>query len=110
VIEDLQAMKEFHRVLKPGGWGILNSPINEKREVTYEDFSITDPAEMEKHFGQRDHVREYGLDYTDRLAEAGFKVNTRDVIADLSPEEVERFALIHYEKQTAEDLVYYVIK
>ncbi|MEA2026895.1 MAG: 2-C-methyl-D-erythritol 2,4-cyclodiphosphate synthase [Chloroflexota bacterium] len=38
-------MKEFYRVLKPGGWGILNSPINEKRDLTYEDPSITDPAE-----------------------------------------------------------------
>jgi len=108
VKEDLQSMKEFYRVLKPGGWGILNSPINEKRDVTYEDFSITDPAEREKHFGQRDHVREYGLDYTTRLAEAGFTVNTRDILADLSPEEVERYALLHYDKQTAEDLIYLV--
>ena len=110
VIEDLQAMQEFHRVLKPGGWGILNSPINEKRDVTYEDASITDPAEREKHFGQRDHVREYGLDYTDRLTLAGFKVNTRDVIAELSDEETDRFALIHYDTQTAEDLIYFVNK
>jgi SAM-dependent methyltransferase len=110
VVEDLQSMKEFHRVLKPNGWGILNSPINEKREETYEDFSITDPAEREKHFGQRDHVREYGLDYTLRLEQAGFKPNTQDIIADLSPEVVERYALLHYDKQTAEDLVYLVKK
>ena len=110
VIEDLQSMKEFHRVLKPGGWGILNSPINEKRKVTYEDFSITDATEREKHFGQRDHVREYGLDYTDRLKEAGFKVNTQDIISELTQSEVDRFALIHYDKQTAEDLIYLVEK
>lgn len=110
VQDDLKGMREFHRVLKPGGWGILNSPINEKRETTYEDPSITDPAEREKHFGQRDHVREYGLDYTIRLAEAGFITNTQDVIAKLSHEEVDRFALIHYEKETAEDLIYLVNK
>jgi len=110
VVEDLKSMKEFYRVLKPGGWGILNSPINEKREETYEDFSITDPKEREKHFGQRDHVREYGLDYTKRLEQAGFKTDTRDILADLSPEEVERYALLHYEKQTAEDLIYLVNK
>ncbi len=110
VKEDLQSMKEFYRVLKPGGWAILNSPINEERDVTYEDFSITDPAEREKHFGQRDHVREYGLDYTDRLAAAGFSVNTQDIIKDLSPEEVERYALLHYGKMTAEELIYLVNK
>ena len=110
VIEDLQAMREFYRVLKPGGWGILNVPINEERMQTYEDHTITDPKEREKHFGQRDHVREYGLDYTDKLAEAGFKPDTQDIIAEMSPEEVERFALLHYEKQTAEDLVYLVNK
>jgi hypothetical protein len=110
VIEDMQAMQEFHRVLKPGGWGVLNSPINEKRDVTYEDASITEPAEREKHFGQRDHVREYGLDYTDRLTQAGFKFNTHDVIAELSDEETDRYALIHYDKQTAEDLIYLVNK
>lgn len=110
VDEDLKAMKEFYRVLKPGGWAILNSPINEKRDVTYEDFSITDPKEREKHFGQRDHVREYGLDYTDRLAASGFSVNTQDIIKDLSAEEVERYALFHYGKMTAEELIYLVNK
>ncbi len=110
VVEDLQAMKEFYRVLKPGGWGILNSPINEKRDVTYEDFSITDPSEREKHFGQRDHVREYGLDYTDRLEQAGFKVDAVDILAELSPEEVERYGLLHYEKKTLEEFVFLVRK
>jgi len=110
VVEDLLAMKEFYRVLKPGGWGILNSPINEKRDTTYEDFSITDPKEMEKHFGQRDHVREYGLDYTDRLNKAGFNTDTQDIIAELTPEEVERFGLLLYAKQTAEDMIYLVNK
>ncbi|NQT76395.1 MAG: class I SAM-dependent methyltransferase [Bacteroidetes bacterium] len=110
VENDLIAMKEFFRVMKPGGWGILNVPINEEREQTYEDHSITNPKEREKHFGQRDHVREYGLDYTDRLSEAGFTPETCDIIADLTAEEVERFALLHYGKQTAEDKIYFVIK
>ena len=110
VDNDLKAMKEFYRVLKPGGWAVLNSPINEKRQTTYEDFSITEPAEREKHFGQRDHVREYGLDYTDRLAKAGFTVNTKDIIKGLTPELLERYGLLHYGKMTAEELVYCVNK
>lgn len=110
VDDDLKAMKEFYRVLKPGGWAVLNSPINEKRESTYEDFSITDPAEREKHFGQRDHVREYGLDYTDRLAKAGFAINTTDIIKEMDAELVERYSLLHYGKMTAEELIYLVNK
>ncbi|MEN8225532.1 MAG: class I SAM-dependent methyltransferase [Bacteroidota bacterium] len=110
VVEDHQAMKEFYRVLKPGGWGILNVPINEKRKETYEDFSITDPNEREKHFGQRDHVREYGLDYTDRLKNAGFTVNAIDLITEIGPEQAERFALLHYNIKTAEDQIFLVNK
>lgn len=55
-------------------------------------------------------MREYGLDYTDRLAEAGFMISTTDIIKDLSAEELERYALLHYGKMTAEELVYLVNK
>ncbi|MBE9484450.1 MAG: hypothetical protein IMY74_06365, partial [Bacteroidetes bacterium] len=53
---------------------------------------------------------EYGLDYTDRLSKAGFTTDTQDIIAELTYEEVERFGLLHYDKKTAEDLVYFVHK
>jgi SAM-dependent methyltransferase len=110
VKEDLLAMKEFYRVMKPGGWGVFNSPINENRKETYEDFSITDPAEREKHFGQRDHVREYGMDYEDRLIQAGFSVNRQDILSELTQELIDRYGLLHYQKKTAEEIVYQVIK
>ena len=35
--DDAKAMSELFRVLKPGGWGILQVPISYQREVTYED-------------------------------------------------------------------------
>jgi SAM-dependent methyltransferase len=110
VDDDLKAMKEFYRVLKPGGWAILNSPINEKRETTYEDPSITDPAEREKHFGQRDHVREYGLDYTKRLEKAGFTIDTQNMLKDMSDSLIQQYGLLHYETMTAEELIYLVRK
>jgi len=72
VDEDHKAMTEFFRVLKPGGWAIFQVPIDINREVTYEDDSITDSKEREKHFWQHDHVRLYGRDYGARLAKAGF--------------------------------------
>lgn len=73
--DDAQAMREVFRVLKPGGWAILQVPISLKLAFTDEDPSVTDPAERERRFGQHDHVRIYtAIDYTTRLARAGFEV------------------------------------
>ncbi|MCD4735274.1 MAG: methyltransferase domain-containing protein [Bacteroidales bacterium] len=74
VPDDQKAMEELFRVLKPGGWAILQVPISQALEKTYEDFSITSPEEREKAFGKSDHVRIYGKDYVDRLKMAGFRV------------------------------------
>jgi SAM-dependent methyltransferase len=78
VQNDRKAMKEFARVLSPNGWAILQVPI--EADKTFEDPSVTDPKERERLFGQYDHVRLYGIDYKERLEEAGFLV---DVIAYL---------------------------
>jgi SAM-dependent methyltransferase len=72
VQDDRKAMREFYRILKCNGWAILLVPITAAR--TFEDSSISDPEERLKVFGQKDHVRRYGLDYADRLREAGFSV------------------------------------
>lgn len=72
IIDDKRAMREFHRVLNPAGWAVLQVPINV--DQTFEDSSIVDPKERLRLFGQEDHVRKYGPDYVDRLAECGFIV------------------------------------
>lgn len=71
---DILAMQELYRVLKPSGFGILQVPIEMDRTTTYEDHSIISPKEREKAFGQFDHVRIYGKDYIDRLKSVGFEV------------------------------------
>lgn len=71
---DLNAMPEIFRVLKPGGWAILQVPISLSLIETYEDPSITKPEEREKVFGQNDHVRIYAIDYKNRLEEVGFSI------------------------------------
>lgn len=110
VDDDIKALKELYRVLKPGGWGIIISPINIDRKTTYEDPAIKSPAEREKHFGQSDHVREYGLDYPDRLKKGGFDVEVIDLISEMPYEIVQRYGLLTYDKITAEDLIYKVKK
>ena len=93
VDDDRQAMRELFRVMRPGGWGIMLSPVNPDSETTYEDPSITDPVQRELHFGQKDHLRDYGRDYGERLAEAGFDVEEIDYIRFLSPEAAALYGL-----------------
>jgi SAM-dependent methyltransferase len=74
--DDREAMRELFRVLHPGGIALLTTPINPTRATTYEDSSIVDPVERQAHFSAPDHRRFYGLDFADRLREAGFTVDT----------------------------------
>ena len=90
VIDDKKAMQELLRVLKPDGWAMLQVPIDNKRLHTYENFSIIDPYEREKVFGQKDHVRVYGRDYKNRLEDVGFKVKVNDYINTFTEEEIMR--------------------
>lgn len=77
--KDHDAMKELYRVLKKGGKAILQVPISKIMVKTFEDFSITTPEEREKVFGQFDHLRIYGQDYTDRLGSVGFNVERLNI-------------------------------
>lgn len=92
VTDDLKASSEFNRVLKPTGWGILQSPVY-NLEKTLEDNSITDAAERERIFGQRDHVRKYGNDYAARLRKSGIKIEENHFARELEPTLVSKFAL-----------------
>lgn len=94
VEDDIKAMSEIHRVLKPGGWAILQVPFfSPLAETTFEDKSITDPLAREKAYGQDDHVRLYGKDYPERLRSAGFKVTEDRFIEELGPELIKKYAL-----------------
>ncbi|NES87343.1 MAG: methyltransferase domain-containing protein [Moorea sp. SIO2B7] len=102
--DDLKAMKEIFRILKPGGWAIIQAPQDLSLEVTYEDSSITDPFEREKAFGQSDHLRLYGKDYGKRLKQAGFKVTEDDFAKKLDHELINRFCLLE------DEIIYYCQK
>jgi glycosyltransferase involved in cell wall biosynthesis len=72
IVDDSKALSELYRVLKPGGWAVLQVPISLSLEETFEDASIDTPAMREKAFGQNDHVRIYSRDYPERLKAVGF--------------------------------------
>jgi len=91
--DDRKAMREMFRLLKPGGVALLSAPINATRQQTYENPSVTSAEARYAHFSQADHVRYYGLDFADRLAEAGFAVET----FRLPPEQEVTYGLLRDE-------------
>ncbi len=75
VESDAKALSELYRVLKPGGCGILMTPIIDKSGVQDEDPSVTNVPERLKRFAQDDHVRLYEKQvFLARVRRAGFKI------------------------------------
>ena len=93
VQDDKKCMSELYRIMKPGGWGIFQVPIDYSRAETYEDASIKLPEDREKHFWQKDHVRLYGLDYPKKLAAVGFRVEAFNYHNHLPERKKETFRL-----------------
>jgi SAM-dependent methyltransferase len=94
VANPLQCMRELYRVMKPGGWAIMQVPQDMTRAETYEDPSIVTPEDRERHYWQKDHVRLFGRDYPNWLERAGFKVDHFDLVAHYDSEQIERFRLM----------------
>ena len=93
VEDDRKALKEIYRILRRGGWGVILSPVELEREKTFEDDTITDREERTRIFGQYDHRRIYGRDYTERLQEAGFEVYDIPYKEAFTAAEQQRYAL-----------------
>ncbi|MBU2525351.1 MAG: class I SAM-dependent methyltransferase [Bacteroidetes bacterium] len=91
--DDQKAMAELFRVMKPGGFGFFQVPLDTKREKTFEDDTITTAEQRRKAFGQYDHVRIYGMDYFDRLRKAGFKVEAVSYVSKIGAELANTYRL-----------------
>ena len=94
-VNDGEALKEINRVLSDHGVFVCSVPIVEGWEKTYENSDITAESERWVHFGQGDHIRCYGRDFTARVEVHGFELMTAYTG---SPEEVANYGLIRGEK------------
>jgi len=93
VPDDRKALSEIFRVLKRGGFAVIQVPIVYNMEKTLEDPSITDPEERQKRFRQKDHYRLYGKDYLNRIMMAGFVIGEDNFLHTLSADEKYRHRL-----------------
>lgn len=92
--DDIKAMNELFRIMKKGGMGIFQIPLDVNRTLTFQDDSITDPVERTRIFGQYDHVRIYGMDYFDALRKIGFQVEENRYAQRLSMSEIEKYRIV----------------
>ncbi|MEM1169040.1 MAG: methyltransferase domain-containing protein [Cyanobacteria bacterium P01_H01_bin.35] len=93
VPDHIKAMQEIYRVLAPGGFAILTVPQKDNLETTFEDPSIVDPKEREKIFGQIDHLRIYGDDFSSLLEKStNFKITVVNE-SDFPDELVKKYVL-----------------
>ena len=79
---DVKAMQELFRVLKPNGTLVIQTPFKEGE--IYENYTITSEIDRLKHFGQEDHVRIYSVaSLKERLENCNFKVENNRFEEDI---------------------------
>jgi SAM-dependent methyltransferase len=93
VEDDAKAMREIYRILKPGGWAILNPHMDLSLEKTREDPTVTSPEERKRQFNQEDHYRVYGRDLKERLGKAGFDLELVPYMDKIPPHQREKYSL-----------------
>ena len=77
VDDEMAAMREIYRVLKKQGRAILQTPFSSVLRYTFQDPHI-DTGELRDFFyWQDDHVRLFGMDFFDKLQEAGFSLQIK---------------------------------
>jgi len=88
VSDDRLALQEIHRVLKPGGFAILQTPYSPGLPVTLDIPRIRSREARLLLYGQEDHVRLFGSDIVARIesSELASRVRTHgEALSELDP-------------------------
>ena len=93
VDNDRAAMSELCRIVKRGGWALIQSSVDEQREDTIEK-SLADRTDTDSGRYEEVFQRIYGrADYIRRLEQAGFTVTISDFAGKLQPAVQDRLGL-----------------
>lgn len=90
--DDLKAMRELRRVLKKGSFAYIMCPIG-NFDTTRENPEHNTPELRKEHYGQSDHVRHYGRDFSQRLTDSGFSVEIIEPNKVLANQELHWYGL-----------------
>lgn len=95
VPNDIDAIGEMYRVLRPGGWALVQVPIWAQKTVEA-PYAVT-PDRRLRLFGHKDHVRRCGPDYQERLITAGFSIQQDDYVKKFSENKIKKYGLFQTE-------------
>jgi SAM-dependent methyltransferase len=88
--QDIEAIEEVYRILKPSGRFLVSVPIYPKgNNTTYEDPKIP-YRDFETVHGHYDHCRSCGLDYYKRFETVGFRAQ------ELKVEDLDEATIAYY--------------
>lgn len=73
VADDAQAIAEVVRVLKPGGYALLQTPYSAILPSSVAEFTTPSETTRDLLFGEPDHARLYGYDVFQRIEQFGMR-------------------------------------
>ena len=94
VPDDVRAMREMHRVLRPDGWTIVMTAVDQTRAETREGPELNADRRRES-FLEPTNIRIYGRDFADRLRGAGWDVRVESYVRELDERTIARYGLLH---------------
>lgn len=93
VADEEKAIKEMKRILKNDGKIIMSFPISMEQN-TFENKAIVSEEDRDKYYGQKDHVRLYGMDYKERFENYGLIIKIFSPKDYFNDADIEKYGLL----------------